>query len=126
VDEGIGASAAGAGLEADALQAIHVVVGVGLGLREGARADAPADCNTTNDIITVDQNTFRLRAERNETGSGRIYTIRYRATDALRERDGHNSAGDGADHQVIWRSQVQVLARLWKRLHPWALLRVRR
>jgi predicted extracellular nuclease len=46
--------------------------------------DAPggADGNTTNDIVIVDQDTFRLRAERSETGTGRIYTITYQATDA--------------------------------------------
>jgi hypothetical protein len=45
--------------------------------------DAPggADGNTRNDIVTVDQDTFRLRAERSETGTGRVYTITYRATD---------------------------------------------
>jgi hypothetical protein len=29
-----------------------------------------------------DQDTFRLRAERSDNGTGRIYTIIYRATDA--------------------------------------------
>jgi hypothetical protein len=45
--------------------------------------DAPggADGNTRNDIVTVDQDTFRLRAERSETGTGRVYTITYTATD---------------------------------------------
>ncbi len=40
------------------------------------------DGNTTNDVVIVDQDTFRLRAERSESGTGRIYTITYRATDA--------------------------------------------
>lgn len=46
--------------------------------------DAPggADGNTTNDVVVVNQTTFQLRAERNENGSGRVYTITYRATDA--------------------------------------------
>jgi hypothetical protein len=46
--------------------------------------DAPggADGNTTNDVVIVDQDTFRLRAERSEVGSGRVYTITYQATDA--------------------------------------------
>jgi hypothetical protein len=39
------------------------------------------DGNTANDIIIVDDRTFLLRAERSATGSGRIYTITYRATD---------------------------------------------
>jgi uncharacterized protein len=46
--------------------------------------DAPggADGDTTNDVVTINSRTFDLRAERNENGSGRVYTIRYRATDA--------------------------------------------
>jgi uncharacterized protein len=46
--------------------------------------DAPggSDGNTTSDIVIVDQDTFRLRAERNESGTGRVYTVAYRATDA--------------------------------------------
>ena len=44
--------------------------------------NGPGDGNTTGDVVIVDQDTFRLRAERNENGSGRIYTITYRATDA--------------------------------------------
>lgn len=41
-----------------------------------------ADGNTTGDVVVVDDDTFRLRAERIETGTGRTYTITYRATDA--------------------------------------------
>jgi predicted extracellular nuclease len=44
--------------------------------------NGPGDGNTTNDVVIVDQDTFRLRAERAGGGSGRIYTITYRATDA--------------------------------------------
>jgi Pullulanase X25 domain len=46
--------------------------------------DAPgsADGKTINDIVIIDDFTFRLRAERSETGSGRIYTITYQATNA--------------------------------------------
>jgi predicted extracellular nuclease len=46
--------------------------------------DAPGDGDgsTTNDILIVDDDTFRLRAERSEDGTGRIYTITYLATDA--------------------------------------------
>lgn len=46
--------------------------------------DAPGDADgaTTGDVEIVDDDTFRLRAERLETGTGRIYTITYRATDA--------------------------------------------
>jgi hypothetical protein len=41
-----------------------------------------ADGETTNDIVIVDDDTFRLRAERSEDGTGRIYSITYLATDA--------------------------------------------
>jgi hypothetical protein len=44
--------------------------------------DAPGDGKTTNDIVIVDQDTFRLRAERSDNGSGRVYTITYKATNA--------------------------------------------
>ncbi len=46
--------------------------------------DAPggADGNTTRDIRILNGSTFRLRAERSEVGSGRVYTITYKATDA--------------------------------------------
>jgi predicted extracellular nuclease len=46
--------------------------------------DAPGkhDGNTKNDIDIVDDDTFRLRAERSSLGTGRVYTITYRATDA--------------------------------------------
>ena len=46
--------------------------------------DAPGgnDGDTTNDVVKVDDYTFRFRAERNEKGAGRTYTVTYRATDA--------------------------------------------
>jgi endo-1,4-beta-xylanase len=37
---------------------------------------------TINDIVQTGTFTFKLRAERDERGSGRIYTLTYRATDA--------------------------------------------
>jgi hypothetical protein len=40
------------------------------------------DGNTNNDILKTDDFTFKLRAERSGTGSGRVYTITYKATDA--------------------------------------------
>ncbi len=39
------------------------------------------DGDTVNDIVIVDDFTFRLRAERSGAGTGRIYTITYLATD---------------------------------------------
>ena len=46
--------------------------------------DAPGDADgiTTNDVVIVNDYSFKLRAERNEKGNGRIYTITYTATDA--------------------------------------------
>lgn len=44
--------------------------------------NAKGDGNTANDIVIVNDFTFNLRAERSGTGSGRIYTITYKATDA--------------------------------------------
>ena len=40
------------------------------------------DGNTVNDIVIMNDFTFNLRAERSGTGSGRIYTVTYEATDA--------------------------------------------
>lgn len=48
---------------------------------EPDNAPGPEDGNTVNDIVIVDQDTFRLRAERSDDGTGRVYTITYRATD---------------------------------------------
>jgi hypothetical protein len=40
------------------------------------------DGNTSNDIMKTGDFAFQLRAERSGTGSGRVYTITYKATDA--------------------------------------------
>ncbi len=40
------------------------------------------DGNTLNDIVIVDNTTIQLRAERQGSGDGRVYTINYSATDA--------------------------------------------
>jgi predicted extracellular nuclease len=40
------------------------------------------DGDTVNDIVTVDDFTFKLRAERSGIGTGRVYTITYQVTDA--------------------------------------------
>ena len=40
------------------------------------------DGDTVNDIVIVDDFRFKLRAERSGSGTGRVYTITYEATDA--------------------------------------------
>ena len=44
--------------------------------------NAKGSGNTANDIVRVDDFTFKVRAERSGPGSGRTYTITYTATDA--------------------------------------------
>jgi endonuclease/exonuclease/phosphatase family metal-dependent hydrolase len=39
------------------------------------------DGNTVNDVVILDDDTFLLRAERSESGDGRVYTITYEASD---------------------------------------------
>jgi uncharacterized protein len=39
------------------------------------------DGNTVDDVVIVDDDTFKLRAERSGSGTGRVYTITYRVTD---------------------------------------------
>ncbi len=55
---------------------------VSVGSNEPDNAPGGADGNTVNDIVIVDQDTFQLRAERSDVGTGRIYAITYQATDA--------------------------------------------
>jgi hypothetical protein len=55
---------------------------VGVTSNEPDNAPGPEDGNTTNDIVIVDDFTFKLRAERSDVGTGRIYTITYMVTDA--------------------------------------------
>ena len=45
-------------------------------------APGGGDGNTTNDIVVVDEDTFQVRAERDENRSGRVYTITYEVTDS--------------------------------------------
>lgn len=44
--------------------------------------NGPDDGNTTGDVVIVDDDTFRLRAERSSSGTGRIYTLTYEAVDS--------------------------------------------
>jgi predicted extracellular nuclease len=44
--------------------------------------DGEDDGNTVNDIVILNEYSFRLRAERSGLGDGRVYTITYQVTDA--------------------------------------------
>ena len=44
--------------------------------------DGTDDGNTTDDVVIVDVDTVRLRAERSGIGDGRVYTFTYLATDS--------------------------------------------
>ena len=54
---------------------------VGVTSDEPDNAPGGSDGETIQDIVIVDETTFRLRAERDERGDGRTYTITYRAID---------------------------------------------
>ena len=62
---------------------------------EPDNAPGDADGNTVDDIVVVDDTTFRLRAERNENGSGRVYTITY-GRPTTRQHHDRDSDGEGA------------------------------
>ncbi|MET0684557.1 MAG: ExeM/NucH family extracellular endonuclease [Solirubrobacteraceae bacterium] len=49
---------------------------------EPDNAPGGGDGDTTNDIVVVDEDTFQVRAERDENRSGRVYTITYEVTDS--------------------------------------------
>jgi predicted extracellular nuclease len=49
---------------------------------EPDNAPGKDDGNTIDDIVIVDDFNFKLRAERSDTGTGRVYTITYMVTDA--------------------------------------------
>lgn len=44
--------------------------------------NAEGEGNTLNDIVVVDDQHFRLRAERSGVGTGRVYTVTYKMTDS--------------------------------------------
>jgi len=48
--------------------------------------DGLGDGDTTNDIVLVDERTFKLRAERSGIGTGRVYTLTYEAEDTAGNR----------------------------------------
>jgi hypothetical protein len=54
---------------------------VGVTSDEPDNAPGTSDGDTVQDIVIIDQTTFRLRAERDKNGDGRAYTITYRAVD---------------------------------------------
>ncbi|MHA2335412.1 MAG: hypothetical protein ACXAEU_25495, partial [Candidatus Hodarchaeales archaeon] len=48
---------------------------------EPENAKGKGDGNTWDDIVIVDSQTVKLRAERQGTGNGRVYTINFEVTD---------------------------------------------
>lgn len=67
--------------------------------------DGNGDGNTSDDIIIVDDNTFRARAERQGGGDGRTYSVRFEAEDSAGHRVeatcfvevSHDQGGNGDD-----------------------------
>jgi predicted extracellular nuclease len=53
-----------------------------LGIRVNEPDNGKGDGNTTNDVVIVDDTTFKLRAERSGQGSGRTYTLTHEVTDS--------------------------------------------
>lgn len=66
---------------------------------EPDNAPGPEDGNTVNDIVIVDDFNFKLRAERSDLGTGRVYTITYMVTDAC---------GNSATHSVTVTVPLQL------------------
>jgi len=64
--------------DVDATPAVRLVSATS---SEPDNAPGGADGDTADDVVVVDGRTFRLRAERNEDGDGRVYTVTYEATD---------------------------------------------
>jgi predicted extracellular nuclease len=65
---------------------------------EPDNAPGVSDGNTTDDIVVVDDDSLRLRAERDDAGDGRVYTLTYEVTD-----DCGNSSTDSATVTVPLR-----------------------
>jgi uncharacterized protein len=43
--------------------------------------DGEDDGKTVEDVVVVDEDTFKLRSERSGSGTGRVYTVTNRVTD---------------------------------------------
>ncbi len=74
---------------------------------------AGGDGNTVNDIVIMDHSTFKLRAERQGGGDGRVYGISFRVTDGAgntteatcyagvpHDQSGQAPVDSGPDHTV--------------------------
>jgi hypothetical protein len=59
-------------LASDNFDPAPTVTLVSAGSNEPDNASGDSDRNTTNDVVVVDRDTFRLRAERDEPGTGRV------------------------------------------------------
>jgi predicted extracellular nuclease len=70
-------------------------------VRSSEPDDAPgwADGFTKRDVVIVDGDTFRLRAERNLFGRGRVYTVTYEAKDDC----GNRARGSAKVRVPLWR-----------------------
>ena len=64
--------------------------------------NGPADGNTVNDVVILDDTHFKLRAERSSRGDGRVYTVTYKATDSC----GNSAIGEATvavpKHPLRW------------------------
>lgn len=68
-------------------------------------ARGTGDGNTSDDIVITSATTFDLRAEREGTGDGRVYTVNYAVTDASGNR-GTGSCTVSVPHDMSGRGAV--------------------